>query len=223
VPLRIFLFMWTPALASFVARLAAGDGFGDLSFRWRGPAVRRAMAWAIAFPLGVGALAYGGAWATGLASFDPPTDVVLLDLPSWVVPVTGPPLLRFGVQLAVYLTIGSLAGCVWTAGDDVARAGLEPRAAYTFIVRGMLEVFRAAFGGSDSAATAKAQVILNLCVGEKRASVRTYAIHELVALIERAGLRFVSLHAGCSTAPFRLEGPTLGGRVAILARRDAAR
>jgi hypothetical protein len=32
--------------------------------------------------------------------------------------------------------------------SDVARAGLEPRAAYTFIVRGMLDVFRAAFGES---------------------------------------------------------------------------
>jgi TetR/AcrR family transcriptional regulator, transcriptional repressor for nem operon len=49
--------------------------------------------------------------------------------------------------------------------SDVARAGLKPRAAYTFIVRGMLEVFRAAFEQSDSEAGSKAQVILNLCVG----------------------------------------------------------
>jgi TetR/AcrR family transcriptional regulator, transcriptional repressor for nem operon len=49
--------------------------------------------------------------------------------------------------------------------SDVARAGLEPRAAYTFIVRGMLDVFRAAFGESDPAATEKAEIILNLCVG----------------------------------------------------------
>jgi AcrR family transcriptional regulator len=49
--------------------------------------------------------------------------------------------------------------------SDVARAGFEPRSAYTFIVRGMLTVFRAAFGERDRAAAAKAQVILNLCVG----------------------------------------------------------
>jgi TetR/AcrR family transcriptional regulator, transcriptional repressor for nem operon len=49
--------------------------------------------------------------------------------------------------------------------SDVARAGLEPRSAYTFIVRRMLAVFRAGFPASDAQAPAKAQVILNLCVG----------------------------------------------------------
>jgi len=50
--------------------------------------------------------------------------------------------------------------------------------------------------------------------GEKRSSLRVYAIHELIRLVERAGLAFVSLHAGCSPEPYRP-----GGRVALLARR----
>lgn len=49
--------------------------------------------------------------------------------------------------------------------SDVARAGREPRAAYTHIVRRMLAVFRAAFPASDPAADDKAHVIVNLCVG----------------------------------------------------------
>jgi TetR/AcrR family transcriptional repressor of nem operon len=48
---------------------------------------------------------------------------------------------------------------------DAARAGVEPRDAYTLIVRRMLGVFRAAFPASDRRAAEKAQVIVNLCVG----------------------------------------------------------
>jgi len=56
--------------------------------------------------------------------------------------------------------------------------------------------------------------------GSKSAAFRVYAATELVALIARAGLRFVSAHRGCSTEPFKAEPPDMGGRLAILARRD---
>jgi TetR/AcrR family transcriptional repressor of nem operon len=49
--------------------------------------------------------------------------------------------------------------------SDVARAGLQPRAAYTQLVESMLEVFRAAFPKSDRQGNRKAQLIVNLCVG----------------------------------------------------------
>jgi TetR/AcrR family transcriptional regulator, transcriptional repressor for nem operon len=49
--------------------------------------------------------------------------------------------------------------------SDVARAGLQPRAAYTQLVEGMLEIFRAAFPKRDRQGTRKAQLIVNLCVG----------------------------------------------------------
>jgi SAM-dependent methyltransferase len=54
--------------------------------------------------------------------------------------------------------------------------------------------------------------------GEKRASIRVYAITELLALMKRAGLALVSVHKGCSPEPFVAEGPNLGGRVGLLAR-----
>jgi len=49
--------------------------------------------------------------------------------------------------------------------SDVARAGLQPKAAYTQLVQGMLEIFRAAFLKSDRQGNRKAQLIVNLCVG----------------------------------------------------------
>jgi hypothetical protein len=56
--------------------------------------------------------------------------------------------------------------------------------------------------------------------GKKAASLRVYTATELVRLIERAGLRFVSAHRGCSPEPFCAEGPDMGGRLGILARRE---
>lgn len=49
--------------------------------------------------------------------------------------------------------------------SDVARAGLQPRAAYTQLVESMLEIFCAAFAKSDRERNRKAQLIVNLCVG----------------------------------------------------------
>jgi TetR/AcrR family transcriptional regulator, transcriptional repressor for nem operon len=49
--------------------------------------------------------------------------------------------------------------------SDVARAGLQPRAAYTQLVENMLEIYRAAFPKSDREGNRKAQLIVNLCVG----------------------------------------------------------
>ena len=51
--------------------------------------------------------------------------------------------------------------------------------------------------------------------GEKTASIRIYAVTELVSLLERAGLQFRSAHKGCSTEPFEANG-----RLAVLAERS---
>lgn len=81
--------------------------------------------------------------------------------------------------------------------SDVARAGLQPRAAYTDIVRSMLCVFRAALEG-ETAANDKARVILNLCVGgmviarttddaELRSSLRRAARVQALAVLGSDG------------------------------------
>jgi SAM-dependent methyltransferase len=56
--------------------------------------------------------------------------------------------------------------------------------------------------------------------GARPASLRVYCITELVRLLERAGLRFVSAHKGCSPERFDPTGPSMGGRVGLLAARD---
>jgi len=55
--------------------------------------------------------------------------------------------------------------------------------------------------------------------GHKSAIMRLYSATELVALIERAGLRFRSAHKGCSIEPFKATPPDMGGRLGILAQR----
>jgi uncharacterized protein len=64
--------MLVPALASVVARLALKEGFSDVSFRLGGRRGRNTIVQALIFPLLTGLLAYGTAWTTGLAHFDPP-------------------------------------------------------------------------------------------------------------------------------------------------------
>lgn len=55
--------------------------------------------------------------------------------------------------------------------------------------------------------------------GEKHADWRCYTPTQIVALLERAGLRFQSAFTGLSKTPFKAEGPEAGGRLAVVATR----
>jgi TetR/AcrR family transcriptional regulator, transcriptional repressor for nem operon len=79
--------------------------------------------------------------------------------------------------------------------SDVARAGLEPRAAYTTVIESMTRVFRGAFPSGDRDAARKALVIVNLCVGGMvlarttddpglRSSLRAAARKQALALLD---------------------------------------
>jgi len=56
--------------------------------------------------------------------------------------------------------------------------------------------------------------------GRKTSSLRTYAATELAGLLERAGLRLLSVHDGCTPEPFRSAGPQMSARLGLLAVRD---
>jgi hypothetical protein len=70
-PLWILGRMFAPAAASVVARLVLREGFADVSFGFGGRRTWKMILLAVLFPIIVGLVAYGVAWATGLARFDP--------------------------------------------------------------------------------------------------------------------------------------------------------
>lgn len=55
--------------------------------------------------------------------------------------------------------------------------------------------------------------------GSKSASLRIYAVTELVRLLAQAGLRLRSAVQTLTGAPFEAKGPLVGGRVTLLAER----
>ncbi len=61
--------MWTPFLASLVARWVCHEGFKDISLRWGANEGWRAVGLALLFPVLSGVLTYGFAWVTGIATF----------------------------------------------------------------------------------------------------------------------------------------------------------
>ena len=67
----IWALMWTPAAASVVARVLLREGFADVSFRLGGRRGWKALGLALIFPIVLGLIAYGMAWATGLVQFSP--------------------------------------------------------------------------------------------------------------------------------------------------------
>lgn len=57
--------------------------------------------------------------------------------------------------------------------------------------------------------------------GEKHAQWRCYTPTQIVSMLERAGLRFAGAFKGLSKIPFKAEGPDAGGRLAVVAIREA--
>jgi membrane protease YdiL (CAAX protease family) len=109
--------MWSPAVASLVARLALGEGFADVSFRVGGRRGWKAIAVAVVFPVVIGLPVYGIAWMTGLARFAPRPAGVAAQLAS------ASPVAAFLVMLAVAATIGTVVGILTAAGEEIGWRG----------------------------------------------------------------------------------------------------
>ena len=109
--------MWSPAVASLVARLTLGEGFADVSFRVGGRRGWIAIAVAVVFPVVIGLPVYGIAWMTGLARFAPRPAGVAAQLAS------ASPVAAFLVMLAVAATIGTVVGTLTAAGEEIGWRG----------------------------------------------------------------------------------------------------
>src|SRR3712207_4587791 len=107
--------MWTPALASVVARLALHEGFGDVSFRLGGRPGLQAVLVALIVPLGTGLIAYGIAWLTGLADYVP--------IPSPVTGLTVPPAPSFETTVLIAMTTGTVQSAFLAAGEEIGWRG----------------------------------------------------------------------------------------------------
>ncbi len=100
----ILVLMWTPAVASVIARLALREGFADVSFRFGGRRTLRWYAIGLAMPLAVGVVAYGAGWMTGLVGFQGDATTVLL-------------------QLAYAATVATFVSLFGTTGEEVGWRG----------------------------------------------------------------------------------------------------
>jgi uncharacterized protein len=96
--------MWSPAVASVIARLVLREGFSDVSFRFGGLRTLPWYALGLGVPLAVGILAYGGAWLTGLVGFQGGAGALVVGL----------------VSAATWITI---YGFIFTAGEEIGWRG----------------------------------------------------------------------------------------------------
>ncbi|HJL16285.1 MAG TPA: type II CAAX endopeptidase family protein [Sandaracinaceae bacterium LLY-WYZ-13_1] len=113
----VFALMWTPTLAMIVARVALREGVKDVSFRlglrdggWR--------EWLVAwlYPVGVGAAAYGLAWATGLAPF-----AVSDGLKGFIGDPPAP--IAVALSLGLTLTLGTALSALTATGEELGWRG----------------------------------------------------------------------------------------------------
>src|ERR671910_3870909 len=96
--------MFAPAAASVVARLVLREGFADVSFRFGGRRTFKMILLALVFPIIIGLVAYGIAWATGLAQFDPQPKGLFASF----VGDTASPVTIFVVMVAEFATLGTI-------------------------------------------------------------------------------------------------------------------
>jgi CAAX protease family protein len=116
LPLLILALMYVPAAASIVARLGLREGISDVSFGFGARDGLRALLLAWIYPIVVGTLAYGAAWITGLAKFQPP-------LPPASHLYSSSPGINLVTSLVLSATLGTLVNCLSAFGEELGWRG----------------------------------------------------------------------------------------------------
>jgi CAAX protease family protein len=118
--LWLSVLMFMPAVSSIIARLALREGVADVSFRLGGRRGLKALLVALLLPTGIGLLAYGTGWITGLTPFTvPPIGPFRQLLPAHGVS----PTLLFLVSLLLTMTYGTLYSIPLTFGEELGWRG----------------------------------------------------------------------------------------------------
>jgi uncharacterized protein len=115
----IILLKWSPAAASVAARLILREGFADVSFRLGGHRGGKAILVGLIIPIVIGLIAYGIAWMSGLAQFDPKLE----GLATQLVGESASLAMVFLVMLALSATIGTIFGTRFVAGEEIGWRG----------------------------------------------------------------------------------------------------
>ncbi|MFO0571924.1 MAG: hypothetical protein U0263_40240 [Polyangiaceae bacterium] len=113
-PWLVFALMWSPGVASLVTRAVLREGFADVSFRLPARGWRSELLLAWLWPLGVGCIAYGLAWATKLETFAARNHLFGASMSTPV---------AFALSIAVSLTIATVFGAVFALGEELGWRG----------------------------------------------------------------------------------------------------
>jgi membrane protease YdiL (CAAX protease family) len=120
----ITMLMWTPAVASLIARAVLREGIRDVSFRLGGKRGARALVAAWLVPVAIGLIAYGIAWATGLVPFGLSAETAAAAGLGSVASLSAmSPVTRFLFFLAGSLTIGTLFASLTATGEEIGWRG----------------------------------------------------------------------------------------------------
>lgn len=121
--------MCTPALSSIIARLALREGVADISLRLGGRRGLGAILVALVLPIGIGLLAYGTGWITGLAPFTAPSlepfqQLLPAGIFQQLLPAHGvSPALPFLVSLVFSMTYVTLFSIPLAFGEELGWRG----------------------------------------------------------------------------------------------------
>jgi uncharacterized protein len=120
-PSWISALMFAPAAASVVARLVFREGFADVSFRFGGRRTWKMILLALAFPIIVGLLAYGVAWASGLARFDRQSEAG--PFAGFTGEITSSPAMVFVITLILTTFVLVFPSAFFAAGEEIGWRG----------------------------------------------------------------------------------------------------
>ncbi|MDI4643957.1 CPBP family intramembrane glutamic endopeptidase [Cohnella hashimotonis] len=133
IELFILLLMWAPGLSSIFTRLLLREGLADISLRIKGPQIRKTLPFILLFPVAIGIVAYGIAWAAGLVQFVTPDSFIKAS-----------PIVTFAALLVMQMVVGTLVGLIGSAGEELGWRGymltrlIDARVPYPMLTSGII-------------------------------------------------------------------------------------